>query len=389
MTTNPPPFPQERYLAGILELLCQNMELTPTQYRDAETKYKAVSNWLAESDDPRLASGLIFPQGSMRLGTTVKPLGRDEFDIDLVAQLGYAQNDSPNEVYIAVGNRLRANATYKELLEPKNRCWRLNYAESSGLHMDITPAIHNASCTNGGLLVPDRKLSDWSPSNPAGYADWFEERAKLQPTMLFVETVTLRADVAPLPEQIKLKGPLKRIVQLCKRHRDLMFAHDTHGNAPISIIMTTLAAHAYEQLTRTNRFNNEYELVAAVIKAMPDFIEIDESSGQRTYVICNPSTDGENFAERWNNHPERARAFYRWHGRMMADLDKLMETHGVDGVVRYLGEHITGTRDAGKVANLVTERVTAAREKGLLKSGAIGLGLTTGRTVQGNTFFGM
>jgi len=388
MTTNPPSFAQQRYLSGMLELLCQSMELTATQYQEAQAKYEAVSNWLADSDDPRLASGLIFPQGSMRLGTTVKPLGRDEFDIDLVSQLGYAQTDSPNEVYGAIGSRLSANGTYKALLERKNRCWRLNYAESSGLHMDITPAIRNVICTNDGLLVPDRELSDWSPSNPAGYADWFEERAKLRPTMLFVEGVTLRADIAPLPEQIQLKGPLKRIVQLCKRHRDLMFVDDNTGAAPISIVLTTLAAHAYERLARTARFNNEYELVAAVIRAMPDFIKIDESSGQPIYVIDNPTTDGENFAERWNDHPERAQAFYRWYGRMLTDLDKLMEVHGRDNVVRYLGEHIAGTRDAGKVANLVTDRVTAAREKGLLKSATVGLGLTTGQAVQGNTFFG-
>ena len=387
MTTNPPPFAQQRYLSGMLELLCQNMELTATQYRDAQSKYEAVSNWLADSDDPRLASGIIFPQGSMRLGTTVKPLGRDEFDIDLVAQLGYAQYDSPNEVYNAIGSRLRANNTYKELLERKNRCWRLNYAESSSLHMDITPAIRNAICTNGGLLVPDRELADWSSTNPDGYANWFEERAKLQPTMLFAEAA-VRADIAPLPEQVQLKGPLKRIVQLCKRHRDLMFLDDNTGAAPISIILTTLAAHAYERLVRTARFNNEYELVAAVIGAMPDFIKIDESTGQRTYIIDNPTTDGENFAERWNDHPERAHAFYGWHGEMIADLDKLMEVRGFDNVVRYLGEHIGGTRDAGKVASLVTERITAARERGILKSATVGLGLTTGQAVRGNTFFG-
>ena len=385
MTTNPPQFAQQRYLSGMLELLCQSMELTATQYQDAQAKYEAVSNWLADSDDPRLASGLIFPQGSMRLGTTVKPLGRDEFDIDLVSQLGYAQNDSPNEVHSAVGNRLSANGTYKALLERKNRCWRLNYAE---IHMDITPAIRNVSCTNGGLLVPDRELADWSPSNPAGYADWFEERALLQPIMLFVEPTVLRADVAPLPDQMRLKGPLKRIVQLCKRHRDLMFSDDTNGTAPISIILTTLAALAYERMVSTARFNNEYELVVAVIKAMPDFIEVDESAGQRIYVVDNPTTDGENFAERWNDHPERAQAFYRWHDRAVANIEELLAARGLDKVVRYLGEHIAGTRDAERVANLVTERTTTARDKGLLKSTAFGLGLSAGETVRGNTFFG-
>ena len=167
-----------------------------------------------------------------------------------------------------------------------------------------------------------------------------------------------------------------------------MFTENTSGAAPISIILTTLAALAYERLALTTRFNNEYELVVAVIRAMPNFIEFRESAGMRTYIVANPTTEGENFAEGWNDHPERVQAFYSWHGRVIADLDKLLEMSGIDQVSRYFGEHIAGTRDAGKVVSLVTERVTAARERGLLKSSTIGLGLTTGRTVQGNTFFG-
>ena len=388
MTTNPPPFAQERYLSGVLELLCQSMELTPTQYKDAKEKYEAVSKWLAESEDTRLSSGLIFPQGSMRLGTTVRPIEKDEFDIDLVSRLGFAQNDTPNEVYNAIGNRLSANGTYKGLLERKNRCWRLNYAESAGLHMDITPAIHNANCSNGGLLVPDRELSNWSPSNPAGYADWFEERALMQPTMRFVEAATIRADIDPLPDQIPLKGPLKRIVQLCKRHRDLMFADDSTGSAPISIILTTLAAQAYERMVRFSQFDNEFQLVTAAIRAMPDFIRIEDINGKQTYFIDNPTTDGENFAERWNKHPERAQAFYAWHGNAVNSLNELLEKRGTDQVYRFLEASIAGTRDTEKLRNMITSRFTAARERGILKSSAAGLGLTSGRTVKGNTFYG-
>jgi hypothetical protein len=42
------------------------------------------------------------------------------------------------------------------------------------------------------------------------------------------------------------KGIPRRIVQIAKRHRDMHFIDDDEGLAPLSIIITTLASHAYE-----------------------------------------------------------------------------------------------------------------------------------------------
>jgi hypothetical protein len=131
---------QKRYLAGLLELACQQLELTASQYEDAKSKYEAISNWLAESPQFKLAKSSIFPHGSVPLGTTVRPLGRDQFDIDLICHLIYATaTDHPNMVRNLVGERLREHDTYEKMLYPLNRGWRLNYAESSKFHLDITP----------------------------------------------------------------------------------------------------------------------------------------------------------------------------------------------------------------------------------------------------------
>ena len=58
------------------------------------------------------------------------------------------------------------------------------------------------------------------------------------------------ASVEPLPiDGKKSKLPLQRAVQLLKRHRDVTYANSTKEEkaaAPISIIITTLAAHAYQ-----------------------------------------------------------------------------------------------------------------------------------------------
>jgi hypothetical protein len=72
-------------LIYILERLCQTLELTDAQYALAKKRYEGVGEWLANAEDPLLRSLSIYLQGSTALGTTVKPIGRNEHDVDLVA----------------------------------------------------------------------------------------------------------------------------------------------------------------------------------------------------------------------------------------------------------------------------------------------------------------
>lgn len=380
---------QKRYLAGLLELACQQLEITKTQYDDAKNKYEAVGNWLSDSPEFKLSESAIFPQGSMRIGTTVRPFGRDEFDIDLVCHLVYGTISDPTDVVRKlVGDRLRENGIYRNMLEPLNRGWRLNYAESSKFHLDITPSIHNPACINGGLLVPDKVLKEWKPSHPKGYAEWFDVYAKLQPRGFLSERIVLKADIEPLPDQIPIKGLLKRIVQIAKRHRDLMFTSDRNKRAPISIIITTLAAHAYAYAVRNNRYVHELDLIYDVVSNMDRFIHVDEMNGKRLYTIENPSTKGENFAEKWNVHSERAKGFYAWQQQALNDLDRLAEIEGLDSIIEHLKTRLIGP-EATRVMNLVTNRLGRARSAGILRvAPAAGLGLTTGQSVRANTFYG-
>jgi len=370
-------------------MACQQLEITNSQYDDAKSKYEAVGNWLAASQNFKLLESSIFPQGSMRLATTVRPYGRDEFDIDLVCYLVYCSaTDHPDVVRNLVGNRLRENGIYKNMLEPLNRGWRLNYAESSKFHLDITPSIHNPTCTNGGLLVPDKVLKDWKPSHPKGYAEWFDTHAELQPSILFAERVMMKADIEPLPEQIPIKGLLKRIVQIAKRHRDLMFDGNMRQHAPISVIITTLAAHAYANAVRNGRYAHELDLIHDVIANMHHYIEVRAINGSRYYNIENPTTKGENFAEKWNTHVERAEGFYSWQRQVLRDLDELGNIEGLDAIIGHLKTRIIGPESA-RVLSIVTNRLGTARKSGVLRATpTLGPGLTTGQTVRANTFFG-
>ena len=193
---------KRRMLAGTLDALFAQIDLTDSQYETAKARYKAVSVWLAEGESPFLQVASIYAQGSIAVGTANKPIGRAEFDVDLVCHLpSVGATSSPAAVKALIGDRLKAHASYASMLEEKQRCWRLCYANE--FHLDITPSIRNPGCGNGGELVPDRALAAWKPTNPKGYAARFEQHAALRPRLTLREAAIAakRADVEDFPEQ--------------------------------------------------------------------------------------------------------------------------------------------------------------------------------------------
>jgi hypothetical protein len=104
---------------------------------------------------------------------------------------------------------------------------------------------------------------DWLSSNPRGFAAWFEQRAALGRSRLLAEG-QVRAAVEDVPPY-EWKTTLQRSIQLLKRHRDVMFFRDP-DLAPISMIITNLAAQAY---------GGERDLAEAlqnIVEKMPNFV---------------------------------------------------------------------------------------------------------------------
>ena len=382
---------QKLYLVGMLELACEKLDLTEAERDLARSRYEAVGEWLSDEGDTYLANSSIYTQGSIRLHTTVRPIGRNEFDVDLICFLPGASKLAPQQVRDLVGNRLKANETYKGMLEPHNRAWRLAYANE--FHMDITPAIADPMHPAGGVLVPDRELRDWKESHPKGYASWFEEIAKREPGLL-LEKMAIKADVEPMPDEIQFMGSLRRIVQIMKRHRDVWCSKlpDTkRDDAPISIIITTLAAKAYENLGNC-RYDNALDLLLDVVEAMPRFIEQRKvlPSGLE-YWVPNPMNPKENFADKWITYPERKGTFYNWHGQFLADIDNLAKQQGLDAIAKGLGVMLDESISKSVLAE-TTRRLNLNREYGRVAVVAGGLVSTAASkaasAVPKNTFYG-
>jgi hypothetical protein len=331
--------------------------------------------------------------GSTALGTTVKPIGRDEHDVDLICHVpGFSPTRPPSELKTLIGDRLRENAKYAAILEEKKRCWRLNYARQ--FHLDISPTVPNPACMNGGELVPDKKLRDWKATNPTGYRDLFRRRASLTPKLRMLKRMVAadaQAEIEPFPAKRSHKGILRRTVQLLKRHRDIAFMMIEADVAPISVIITTLASQAYEFCVGRFEFDTEFDVVIATIRMMPHFIERPVVGGKKLWVVTNETTNGENFAERWNSEPERAHAFYNWHQQALEDFERFANLEGVDRLTTEIGKSL-GTRDVRAVFDGRTREISEARSAMKLFV-APTIGLTVSQTARAsqvlrNTNFG-
>ena len=152
----------------------------------------------------------------------------------------------------------------------------------------------------------DAVTDDWPRSNPRGYAEWFKSRMgdvflrKRQQILNEMRTEGVTASVEDVPTY-QVRTPLQSAIMILKRHRDSMFADDP-TDKPISIIISSLAAHAYQGEETIG-----YALLS-ILSRMEDAIEHDGTK----YIIKNPTDALENFADKWEDHPERADAFFEW-----------------------------------------------------------------------------
>lgn len=138
-------------LSQLLEEIAKELDISPTKYKLAVSRYEAVGTWLNEGDYEDFVGEItIYPQGSFRLGTVVRPVREQiekDYDIDLVCEfVEQANHTLPKKVKHRVGNRLKQHDTYKSMLDEEGkRCWTLQYAEQegAGFHLDVLPSSGN------------------------------------------------------------------------------------------------------------------------------------------------------------------------------------------------------------------------------------------------------
>jgi len=370
-------------LDTLLELSIADFDIPDDVRRIAEQRYRDVGDWLADYYDGNAADGVIYPQGSFLLGTVVQPiLNNCEYDIDLVCRRDLPKSSvTQAELKQSVGTALCSYVSSSPAGTPtqaeSKRCWTLNYPHEP-FHMDVLPAIPDADATPNAILITDRELRNWQHSNPLDYAKWFEGRMARE----FAEAravLAKRMDVDDVPDW-NVKTTLQRTVQALKRHRDLYF-EQRPDDRPASIIITTLAARAYDGAGELN------EVLVDTTSRMPGLIERRDG----VWWVPNPIREKENFADRWEGRPTRAEAFFRWIEQAHADFAGFGADAGVDRVVRKLAESF-GERSAKRAGASYATSLSETRDRGKLGmaagTGMLGAASKSKAAIPSHTFHG-
>ena len=368
---------RRRKLSRILTTLAEELDVPPSKYEDAKERYDAVGNWLNE-DDSELApyNPEIYAHGSFALGTAVRPLGDDDYDVDAVCLLQLDQGEvNQRRLKDMVGGRLKGHRTYARMLDPKEggrRCWTLKYADESKFHLDILPAIPDdydwliaigvpPEHAQHAVCITDKETwntnRQWPRSNPKGYAEWFKERMRV----LFEQrrrilALEKRATVDDIPDY-EVRTPLQRVIQLLKRHRDMRYSGD--DDKPISIIITTLAARAY---------NNEDDIAEALLNVVPGMRRAIENR-DGIWWVPNPVNPRENFADKWAETPRKRDVFFEWLEAIEQEHDALLTDRGFTKVGEYLAESY-GQRDASEAMTKYARKTGRTMEMVAAKDGS-------------------
>lgn len=353
-------------------------------YERAVARYEALGNWLAGHWGHDPADGLIYPQGSIRLGTMVAPVtGGAQYDVDLVCRRDIPkESTTQKELKADVGDGVALFVASGPEGDPHQRegkrCWTLDYP-GEPFHMDVLPAVPDLEAAPNGILLTDRELVRWQQSNPVDFATWFYAQMERE----FAETRAVLAkqmDVEDVPAWY-VKTTLQRSVQALKRHRDIHFA-DAPEDRPASIIITTLAARAYPGT------GSLYEVLLAVTARMPGLV--DRRDG--LWWVANPVQPKENFADRWRTKPDSDERFFSWLAHAQADFAEIGKERGLDRVLGKVAKSF-GDGPARRAGTKYGVELRDARDAGRLGmaagSGTLGaLGTKATRPVRPHTFHG-
>ncbi len=386
----------------ILQAVTESLDITPTQMQLAKDRYGAVGKFLGEEGsvlekyNPR-----ISPQGSFLLGTVVKPMAdEDQFDIDLICLLDLTNKEvTQKELKTMIGDRLKVR--YEKMMEEeKRRCWTIQYAESTKFHMDVLPCIPDPifaiQYSSVPQLIADTSIqitdkedeinyskysTGWKKSNPLGYYVWFKERMKEQFDKLKIEKAQINGVQIDQVEDFEVRTPLQRAIQLLKRHRDVKYGTDE--DRPISIIITTLSAKAY------NGESDLYTALDNIVSNMQNHIERRFVNDKYEFWIANPINPDENFADKWNETDRKKQLFLQWLTNVKVDVLDVLKQQNRTKILKELKVSF-GDQTINEATRKLGEKMRSQRASGnmMFNTATGAIGIQGSKQVKQHQFYG-
>ncbi|HGY9585508.1 MULTISPECIES: nucleotidyltransferase [Vibrio] len=330
-------------LEGLVEdikLVNDHIKVDGSVFDDASSDYESIATKLVEKLQWPNESIRIIPQGSASTQTLIRSPDNSKFDIDAVCSvdLSMIEVDEPMDFYEKVGSALEEWDP-----EPKKRCWKVDF-QGRRYYIEFTPSTPldkvPQSASNRitfspsnryrykALAVVDTPSKQWKTSNPEGFSSWVSDQSS-RPLLRWLLEKSMRdsysaESVTPVPAQeVEISDTLRMAIRLLKRHRDMAVRRNyiEPDLKPISIIIVTLLTQCYEGLADKGAvYTHPIELLIDLVELMPYMVEWKENE----YWIANPTVEGENFAEKWNEKPRLKQSFDTWTKLLLEDLNHIM-----------------------------------------------------------------
>lgn len=378
----------------LMDKIAQALDITPDMFNKAMSVAKGLANYIENQG----YTVEVYKQGSFKLGTIIKPYKKDkdsDYDMDLVVHyVDKKEKQNHSAIKQRLGDALK-KSQYKDYLDKEGRrCWTLIYPKTvtidASFHIDLLPCLDEDASVketispikyrNSAIAITNIKdkesnpiVYDWQSSNPKGYIQWFHElntnkynsvRAQ-DKKRVFETNRTLFESVEKVGDEYT-RTPLQKVIQILKRHRDVMYTNNIYTDyKPISIIITTLVGKIVEENSIV--YNSTYELLRQILLGLEfyarllttgmtsDFSEDFKNknlitkhmhTGKPYWSIKNPADSNENLANRWNDDPQYSIEFFKWIKQAKNDLIDILDFSKDDilAKIKYcLGEDVVMT----------------------------------------------
>ena len=224
-----------------LEELIESIDISDANYEKATNRYYSIVDYISDSELSNYRPD-IFLQGSIKLGTAIKPLTNDgNYDVDIVCNftgkhmLEQSQEDLKNLLGKYIKSYMQKHSMKKEPYNG-NRCWTIEYSDDVNFHVDILPSVPYGDSQTDDIAITDKRHHDfnnlsnsWEISNPKGYYKWFRAQSNFEHYK--EEYKRLNQSFEEFPEYT-IKTPLQRIVQLLKGMQKYVLRMNWSTNLP-------------------------------------------------------------------------------------------------------------------------------------------------------------
>lgn len=361
-----------------LSILLSELELPDSAYETATKRYEDLGTWFSRDEslifnhDPH-----VLVQGSFALGTAIRPVFDDEsYDLDITCKLRQniqTNSHSQSQLKELLGSELEAYRKARGIkhgLEEKHRCWRIEYRDDLNFHIDVMPCIPTSQSQRQALssvmeqaglehsfateisaesilITDDRNANyrlldvDWPSSNPEGYIQWFKSKLERPES----RGLLMEAQIDDIP-LFKRKSKLQQVIQVLKRHRDVMFK-EHKDSKPISIIISTLAAHYYrpgESLA---------DSLNTILEGLQNFCASNSD------IVPNPTDPRENFADRWHRpeyqHLQLKTNFHNWVRQAKNDFSLISELQNPEQINEHFSRRFQAENTINKLAPIMAD----------------------------------